>query len=95
MKKHTQAEYQHGIAQNILTHFIREHIAGNQPQVIDIEDNEIAQRNTTVPQELGQVKAASRSIKTNGKPNMSSQLTIWMLSSKNVAVKIIVSYRQR
>ena len=28
-------------------------------QVIDIEDNEIAQRNTTVPQELGQVKAAS------------------------------------
>ncbi len=59
MKKHTQAEYQHGIAQNILTHFIREHIAGNQPQVIDIEDNEIAQRNTTVPQELGQVKAAS------------------------------------
>ena len=59
MKKHTQAEYQHGIAQNILTHFVREHIAGNQAQVIDIEDNKIAQRNTTMPQELGQIEAAS------------------------------------
>ena len=59
MKKHTQTKYQHGIAQNILTHFVREHIAGNQAQVIDIEDNKIAQRNTTMPQELGQIEAAS------------------------------------
>ena len=59
LKKHTQTKYQHGIAQNILTHFVREHIAGNQTQVIDIEDNKIAQRNTTMPQELGQIEAAS------------------------------------
>lgn len=96
MKKHTQTKYQHGIAQNILTHFVREHIAGNQAQVIDIEDNKIAQRNTTMPQELGQIEAAStvheykRKAK-NEQPtdNMDTHF------QKNVVVKITVSYRQR